>query len=414
MDEIIVTARKVAETLQEAPVAISVVTSEQIELTGASDLSDLTKRLPNVAANYPSADPLQNVTAIRGFVTGARNIGFDSGLGIFIDGAYAGRIATGNKTLPDVERIEFLPGPQATLFGKNTTLGVMNVVPKKPGDELEANASVSAGNMGLLESRASVRGPIGETFGAGFTFGSRQHDGFIRNQFDGSLGPEFESYGGVFQLTAESDAFNAHFMVDYNDQNYENAYFDSRIGGFDALPIDTIDNNFPNVATAEELGVTLTWTWELGPGTLTSISGLRNFDTERSHDDEYYDFSVIDLEFFDESQDHFGQELRYAGTAGALGYLFGAYYQTQQIESLRSADVFGLSPELRVIGRVDTDALAVFGNLTYDLTDRFAVELGGRWSEETKKLRTYTQSGSAPIGLLEFTVEDFVADGVLD
>lgn len=128
MEEIIVTARKRVETLQEAPVAISVMTWEQIENTGSTDVADLTKRLPNVAASYPGIDPMQTNTAIRDLVTGARNIGFDSGFGIFIDGGYAGRLATGNKSLPDVERIEFLPGPQATLFGKNTTLGVMNIV----------------------------------------------------------------------------------------------------------------------------------------------------------------------------------------------------------------------------------------------------------------------------------------------
>jgi len=409
MEEIVVTARKREETLQEAPVAISVITADTIEAAGIEDMNDVGARLPNVSTIDQPAGLIGNefAPAIRGITTNYRQIGAESGLGIFIDGAYAGNNANGNKFLPPVERIEFLPGPQATLFGKNTTVGVLNIVTKKPGDELEVLANAGGGNNGHQEYGGSVYFPLSDTWGMGLTAGYRKYSGYIRNDnpplaqdvylgdyasgmFDGIVGPEMDAKGGAFQLAYRGDTWNFDFLVDYNNTKRTNRPPAERVEGFDALPQDVMSTATPGESEGDETGYTATLTKDFANGgQLTSITNYREFSTDEIIDDDSYFYKVVDIFTWITDQKQKSQELRYSGNAGNASYLLGAYWQDQKLYMYRTGNVLEFTPNLKVIGDMDNETTAVFGNVEFDLGERWGAELGLRRSSETKDMPRY-------------------------
>lgn len=414
VEEVVVTARKRVETLQEAPLAISVITAEQIRNTGASRITEVAARLPNVSSlDQPAgAGTFGFSPYIRGINTGARSIGFDSGFGIFINGAYAGRNETANKFLPDVERIEFLPGPQATTFGKNTTVGVMNVVTRKPGSSWDGVAEASVGNHGHREYRATASGPLSDVWGISLAAGKREYDGYYRNvippqrqvfdpdgRFDGSTGPVFDSLGGSMELTAHAGRTSADLLLDYTDSRRSRDVYLARVGGFDALPVDTRESATMGRHKTREFGGVLNITHEAGPGSLTAITAYRDFDSNIPFDGDAYAYPMQEGPEWHTKQQLVSQEIRYAGNSGPFDYLFGAYWQDLHASTAKVADIFGLAG-VRITGAIDSRTVSTFANLEYEISKRWTTEVGLRWEDEQKRMPYFTQSGGELLGVL--------------
>ncbi len=442
MEEITVTARKREETLQEAPVAISVLTGDNIRDAGIANMNDLTSRLPNVGGIDEPAGLDGNGFAptIRGLGTGSRQIGEESGLGVFIDGAYAGNNDNGNKFLPPVERVEFLPGPQATLFGKNTTVGVMNIITKKPGDELEIYAHAGAGNNGHVEYGGSIYAPLNDNWGIGLTLGMQEYEGYLSNAnpplepaptddcfnifvpepwppmgclgnawaglYDGITGPKMDAWGGTFQLAYRGDTVTFDLLVDYNDAERTNRPPAQRIEGFDALPRDTFSTSTPGTAVGDETGVTATITKTFANDSeLTSITNYREFFTDEDYDDDAYFYRVVEVQRWITEQDQVSQELRYSGKAGNASYLIGAYWQDQELFTSRDGDILEITPNLEIEGLLQNETTAVFGNVDFDLGDVWGAELGIRRSSETKDM-PYFYNDTSEAGFWQGTISD--------
>jgi len=431
IEEIVVTARKREETLQQAPVAISVLGAAQIKDAGIQDMNDVGARLPNVSTIDQPAGLNGNGFAptIRGMRSGSRQIGEESGLGIFIDGAYAGSNAAGNKFLPPVDRVEFLPGPQATLFGKNTTLGVINIVTKKPGDELESEVRASVGNDGHQDYSATLMGPVSDSIGLGLTLGTRRYTGFEVNhnavalpndadlpapQFigegDGVKGPNMDAWGGAFQFAYRGENNSLDVMVDHVNNKRKNQMPAGRIEGFGALPRDTYNTADLGYQIVKETGVTATYQHDLGAGSLTSISSYRDFFTDDWADDDLYPFRVVWINIWITEQEQFSQELRWAQEVGAVSYLAGVYYNDQKLTMDRGADLLVgtfLEDPVLINGEMDNKTIAGFANGDITLNDRWGLELGIRYGKEDKDMPFYTQSGSnATLGLWNGTLSD--------
>ena len=143
---ILVTARKISENLQEVPIAITVVSEQELDKRGALELIDLTKSVPNFVHNGNGST--LSATGIRGVVASTRNIGFESGMGVYIDGVYVGRPSAFNQNLDDILQLEVLRGPQGTLFGKNTIAGAVNITTKKASDVSEGRIKATIGDRG--------------------------------------------------------------------------------------------------------------------------------------------------------------------------------------------------------------------------------------------------------------------------
>ena len=158
--DIVVTARRRTESLQNVPLAVSVVGGEQIARTGTFNVAKLTQIQPSL--QFYSTNPRNSAANIRGLGApfGLANDGIEQGVGVYIDQVYNSRIAAATFDFLDVEQIEVLRGPQGTLYGKNTTAGAISITTRKPSFDFEGRAEVTTGNLGYIQAKASVSGPL--------------------------------------------------------------------------------------------------------------------------------------------------------------------------------------------------------------------------------------------------------------
>ena len=202
IEPLIVTARLRAENDLAAPVSLSVITAGTLRALGTDTVSGLAARLP--AMGYSSPNPRNTALMIRGLGSGVAaisqaNDGLEPGVGFYVDGVYRARPAAAAFDLPDLERVEVLRGPQGTLFGKNTTAGVVSLITRAPAAAPEADAEATVGEFGYRRLKASATGPLGdERLTARLSFGGAQRDGMLRNINSG----ERSNSLGAFNLSA--------------------------------------------------------------------------------------------------------------------------------------------------------------------------------------------------------------------
>jgi len=162
LEEVVVTASKRSTTLQEIPIAVSVVGGDLIEKSQILDLKDLQSIVPSLRINQLQSSTNTNFI-IRGFGNGANNPGIEPSVGVFIDGVYRSRTASSISDLPNLERVEVLRGPQSTLFGKNASAGVISIVTRRPDGESRGKISATLGNFNQRILKAQVEGAITES-----------------------------------------------------------------------------------------------------------------------------------------------------------------------------------------------------------------------------------------------------------
>jgi iron complex outermembrane recepter protein len=198
LEEVIVTARKREESLQESPIAVSALSGEALEDMGLRDISDLRKIVPNVDLQEGTGTSGAGNVFIRG--VGARNTGinFDSGVGIYVDGVYVSRPDGAILDNVDIQSVQVLRGPQGTLFGKNTTGGAILYTTNKPGDEYEGHADIRIGNYDQLDGKLTVNTPLFDgTLLSRFSLYATTRDGYVESRSNGvpglSDGEEFNN-----------------------------------------------------------------------------------------------------------------------------------------------------------------------------------------------------------------------------
>jgi len=191
LEEVVVTARKREESLQEAPLAVSAFSGENLQEMGINDIADLTKVVPNVDMYSGNGTTGAGNVFIRGI--GARNTGvnFDSGVGIYVDGVYVSRADGAVLDNVDVQSVQVLRGPQGTLFGKNTTGGAILYATNKPDEVYGGHAEVRVGNYNQLDSKLTVNVPLmGETLLSRFSLYETKSDGYVHSEIPDNLPPQ--------------------------------------------------------------------------------------------------------------------------------------------------------------------------------------------------------------------------------
>ncbi|MDT0508147.1 TonB-dependent receptor [Novosphingobium sp. MMS21-SN21R] len=181
--EIVVTAQKRAENVQDVPIAISAFSADSLQERAVSSVASLSNISPNVTldAGTPFSGSSAVLSAyIRGI--GANDFAFniDPGVGVYLDGVYLARSVGANQDLPDVERIEVLKGPQGTLFGRNTIGGAISIVTHDPGDEFRFKGDVTTGRFGLIQTRGTVDLPLSDGLAASVSFATKNRDGYVK------------------------------------------------------------------------------------------------------------------------------------------------------------------------------------------------------------------------------------------
>ena len=189
IEEIIVVAQKKEQSLQEVPLAVSVVTSTTMERAQINDIIDLQSVVPSLRVTQLQTSANTNFL-IRGFGNGANNPGIEPSVGVFIDGVFRSRSASALADLPNLERVEVLRGPQSTLFGKNASAGVINVVTKVADpakmDGASGSVSVTAGDLSQILVKGDIMAPLSDSIGLGLSGYSHERDGYFKNLANGS------------------------------------------------------------------------------------------------------------------------------------------------------------------------------------------------------------------------------------
>lgn len=306
-NEIVVTATKREQTLQDVPVAVSVTTAETIERAQIRDIRDLATLVPSLRVGERQNSANTNFF-IRGFGNGANNAGIEPSVGVFVDGVYRSRSAAQITDLPDVQRIEVLRGPQSTLFGKNASAGVISIVTAKPKFTFGGNSEISYGNYDALVMKGVITGPLSDTVAASLAAGYNRRDGYNSNLGTGGKTNDRNRWFLRGQLLFEpSDGLSVRLIGDYskidelccgvvNVQRGASTAILEALGGRVNAVADRFANqvytNFDSTNRIENYGFSGQIDYETGPLTFTSITALRKSTADANFDS---DFTSADL-----------------------------------------------------------------------------------------------------------------------
>ncbi len=450
LEEVIVTAQKRAQNIQEIPVAVTALSGEHLVEHGITDMFDLQQTAPGLIVDQSQTATTANFS-LRGIGTSSQNFGLEPSVGLYVDGVYRARQSSLINELVDVEQVEVLRGPQGTLFGRNSSAGAVLLNTVAPSHETDSYLELSYGNLDLFSANGAFGGSLVEgVLAARVTGFMTSRDGFVDALGEGdNLLNDRDRYGGRAQLLYTPTAdLSLRVILDYAEidevccaaATYLSNYFsfDGRPGS-DALlaglgvPLVNDDefndyvvrmNQLPE-SKNEDSGISVELNWDLGAAdTLTAISAYRTFNTT---DDADVDFNAADIAIRVNrgESEVFTQELRLAGSRGRVDYLAGAYYFNQNLNSWTAtalgadfeAFVVNGNPDLGAVingvnlvsaltggliprpgpavppgGRAldvmlqDHEAWALFGQVEYQLLEQWRLSAGLRYTDEKKKL----------------------------
>ncbi|CAN5208776.1 TonB-dependent receptor [soil metagenome] len=356
VEEIIVTATKREQTLQDVPISVSVTGQKTIERAQIRDLIDLQSVVPSLKVTQLNAASQTNFI-IRGFGNGNGNDGIESSVGVFIDGVYRSRSAAALDDLPEIERIEVLRGPQSTLFGKNVSAGAISIVTKQPQFDFGGKAEATLGNYDARQLKGTITGPLSDTLAVRLSGSLNKRDGYATNLTTGNAVNDRDRWsirGDV--LWVPTDQTTVRIIADYNKiteiccavtsiyngpaTQFIGAPAPFGLGKPVSDPNKIFDRNVVfNTDPTNRLtgkGISGQVDQDLGFAKLTSITAYRE-QTAASYQD--VDFTGADLANKDDGNNikTFTQELRLASNSdGPLNWLIGGFYQDEKLETGRT------------------------------------------------------------------------------
>jgi iron complex outermembrane receptor protein len=381
LEEIIVTAEKRSQNLQDVPISVVAISSQQIKDAGITDIRNLAILTPGLTVTSEGNEAI-TTARIRGIGTVGDNPGLESSVGVNIDGVYRPRNGVAFGDLGEIEQIEVLYGPQGELFGKNNDAGVINVTTKRPSSTFGAMAEVTGGNFNDREFRTSVTGPLSDIMAGRLYMGYQQNSGFL--QVVNGVGPseqnntnDRKSYNARGQLLiTPSDDIDVLLIADYAKRNesccsavvqYPGPFqglvnvfastpaLGGRPGGLGDSPLIGQPGlvRLPNSYVAydnqiitqnvRDMGLSGELNWNLGFGKLTSITAWRDNTVAGGND---VDYTGIDLLSYPDNGNanstdfkQFSEELRLAGKAGALNWLVGGFFNNEILTTRTLADI---------------------------------------------------------------------------
>jgi len=414
VDEIVVTAQRREQSLQEVPVAVSAFDSNTIEQLQMNVVKDIGQNVPNLQTYTVTAGAQAIQVHSRG--ASVQNPGFnasESPVGIYQDDVYFGRLASANLDLADVERIEVLRGPQGTLYGRNTIAGAIKIISRTPGDEAWATGSAGIGNYDTWKLSGSVGGPIEEGALAGSlaVLYEDRGAGWQDNPLTGAEPGQYENLVMRGKLHwYQGDFFDAVVSVwgaDLDNDGYNGvpySAFPDSAGKDTGGPLgptfySNLSGDGVNYGSSDQTGASLDMSFKFGFATLRSITALSTIDDRFGFDLAGGGGIGIDTETAnngllatsDSSVDTLSQELQLIGDAfdGSVDWILGAYYQGEDGEQTYAGTFTAPGPftvfDFSEAIETDTDSYALFAQATWKMTDRLSLTAGARWTDDEKK-----------------------------
>ncbi len=417
-EEIIVTARRTAESLQDVPASVSAFSEAALERLNATDSTGLQGAVPNLNIVQGRGSSNSTNIYIRGVGQPDALQTFDPAVGFYVDDVYYSRIRGTQMEMFDIERVEVLRGPQGTLYGRNTVGGAVKIVTRRPGDETRALAQFTVGDYGQMEGRLVGSTPLSENFSIGGALFGAVRDGYVQDPLTTAEYNDRNSFGARIQAAWD---ITPNFSIDISgDMAEEHTALTmgqaqtslTNLLGATILPIPSepaynfeasATPGLPNTSDLKHEGVSLRASWQITPDwALRSITAFRDLDY-----DDFVDIDATTLEigdvFVGVRQNQLSQEFQAIYESDRFTMVSGLFYMAEDIGSHQEAYaddlvngvvLFGtpLTSFTRTIDdNLQTRSYAAYANGTFAVTDRFNISAGARYTEETK---TYVRSTS--------------------
>lgn len=427
LETVTVTTRRREESSQDVPTPMSVVSGQNLETQRVYRIQDLQQLVPSVNVAYMHAR--QSSVSIRGLGNNPASDGLEGSVGLYIDNVYLGRPGMAVFDLMDIEQLEVLRGPQGTLFGKNTTAGVINISTRAPSFTPERSIETSVGEDGYFQAKGTISGPLNDQLAGRFSAYRTRSDGDIKNEYDGHdlNGGSREGFRAQLLFKPNED-FNLRWIGDYNEEdssagtrvlyntgptiNGVNLY-ESRASAAGATLVNgrhrkvNLDND--QHVTVHQGGTSMEANWTLPSDfTLTSVSSYRFWNFTPRNDDGLNVPASYNAGVSVEDK-QYSQEFRLASPRGNFfDYVVGAYYFGSDLDNKSfayygpQADIWNGTPAGSLAnvtsvgkGHIKTDSFALFAQGTWHLSERLDFTAGVRGTYEEKNASV---SRNAPLG----------------
>nr|WP_321361463.1 TonB-dependent receptor [uncultured Hyphomonas sp.] len=425
-----ITATKREQTLQDVPVAVSVVDSSVIDQAEILDLNDLQSIVPSLRIGQYQTSANTNFI-IRGFGNGDNNAGIEPSVGVFIDGVYRSRSAAQISDLPNIQRVEVLRGPQSTLFGKNASAGVISIVTEKPQYEWGGSAEATIGNYNMVRVAGDVTGPISDkvAFSLGGNYNSR--DGYANDLNTGADINDRNRWGVRGQLLIEpTEDLSFRIIGDFDKIDETCCVVGNIVNGPTGAAIFALGGklepedpfsydvygNLDSTNDVENSGLSVQADYSFGFADLTSITAYRTSKLKTDQDSDFTSADLLSRNSNDTDIDTFTQEIRLTSNGdGAVDWMIGGFYFDESVniknEILYGEDIrgyidilsqgllTGLEPLVFNVPQgfffkpgegmgeaygQDNTAFSLFGTVDYHMTDRLTATFGLNYTQDNK------------------------------
>ena len=432
IEEVIVTAQKRTESLQEVPLSVTALTARTIEEARIEGVVDVAARTPNFTIGVQN--PSEPELTIRGIGSTDREAGSDRSVTVFVDEVYIGRAGASTFDMFDLERIEVLRGPQGTLFGRNVVGGAISLVTAKPSRDPSARVQLTVGDHGLFEARGAWNTPVGEASAFRISASATQRDGYFkdqRNGIDDFSSPESRNVRAQW-TTPLGDRTDLHLSADYSKDKLDGvaaritagastpADFAAAMASFgNYVPPADLFTIEPNVVGSQDrsiFGASMKLVHRADQFELTFLPAYRTTDYFSDRDLAGIPLrgtgaatrGFLSREIIDEQYDALSGELRIASPAESEGrwhWVAGLYYldesvERDQIRERQSNNAF--SRPLFDQGN-DATSSAVFGQVTFEFTDRLNLTAGARYTRDDKDFSLTVANTLTPAQIASIT-----------
>lgn len=456
LEEVIVTAQKRVESLQEVPISVATVDGDKMDDAGVETLEDITILIPNI---HFTETGFSTQVRVRG-IGSDNSQGFEQSVGMYIDGIYYGRAQLFRTPMMDMERVELLRGPQSTLFGKNTIAGALNITTARPTEELEGKISAEfEPEFNRQEYNALVSGPITDSLRARIAVRNYTEDGYLENTHKNTDDPSADET--AVRVSIEWDVFeDLNFFLKHENNSFKTdgrpielthdealdpstqpATYAQILGSFGQPPIENVldykrQTDAPETSDNTITNTTFIADYSFADHTLTAVTGLLDFEYDELCDCDNTSSKILDLAL-GEDYSQFSQEIRIASpTDQKVDWIAGVYYQTYEqtfydeltiaADNLLPAVLSNRDPALANLSNTglvrnfeqNSDMWAVFARATFHATDRLHITLGARYTEETKdaskiiQALDLTEDGLMPFPQTQAGVSRSIAAGL--
>ena len=414
IEEVVVTAQKREQNVQEVGIAISALTGEQMRQLGYSNAQQVTALAPGVHTVQPNGEANYAI-AMRGVAANDFTTNVESPVAIYLDEVYISQMSGSGFMLFDMERVELLRGPQGTLYGRNATGGLAHFVTVKPSREASGYGQLTAGSYGQVKFEGAGGGALGDALSARISVSTHDNDGYVENRLlDKRLNNANDRAARVQLLFEPTDSFDVLLNYRRSEQDIDTGFFEHVTANVEGMltpnevneVLGYIDNDGDVYAGDYDRdghndlrteGFTATANWDFQNFTLTSITDYSTVERDYIEDSDASPVPLFNF-YLTTDAEQFSQEARVSGSSEATDWVAGIYYLDLKVQDSNGAetdpfvDPDGDTPFISGLDNpyeTNTRSWSIFGQMERQLSENLTGILGARWIRDEKD-HTYT------------------------